>query len=570
MHYASAPGRPALLFEMQMGMVDRGCELDWISQYPHEKEVLFNPLTGLEVMSKRFEGMVLVVEIKLSVNLNAMTIEQVVGKRRKLLVDMTDNMQMEVKVVAARKAPGAEAVFGRLLKHTVTHGALDARTRSTEWYNDDEHFKKAVDEVMSSKREVLDDETRCELMSPKQLRQQKHTARELRAAGYVAGMKEGGYSFAQAVEAGYKDVEELRRAGYAPCPDGGGLVHEHDWGFAANAEDGRAGAEGGRCVRCGERRFAVNPDLWRRGSSCVAEAPTKVSEGFNMLRSFPDDSRLLASGSAVSKREVTVYNHDLSVAGILKGHTAEVRSVAVDKTHIATGDSFGGIRLWKTNSLQPAGEPLPMEHGGKIFGLAISGDTLLSGGADKMAKVWSVSKRSCVATLSEHSHAVFCVDFTSEYMATASHDLTVRIWPSADSLPPQGAKSVHTLPHPDLVVAVEVERDVLATACDDKIVRTFSLSTGRRTREMHGHSGTVFSVAICGSVLLSGSLDRTVKVWSLDTADEAGECVTTIEGQTGAIKGVTLSPAGGFAASLSAGDQGKLVVWRPASLMGDD
>ena len=63
MHYASAPGRPALLFEMQMGMVDRGCELDWISQYPHEKEVLFNPLTGLEVMSKRFEGMVLVLSL---------------------------------------------------------------------------------------------------------------------------------------------------------------------------------------------------------------------------------------------------------------------------------------------------------------------------------------------------------------------------------------------------------------------------------------------------------------------------------------------------------------------------
>ena len=35
MHYASQPGKPSLLFEMQMGMVDRGCELDWISQYPH-------------------------------------------------------------------------------------------------------------------------------------------------------------------------------------------------------------------------------------------------------------------------------------------------------------------------------------------------------------------------------------------------------------------------------------------------------------------------------------------------------------------------------------------------------
>ena len=44
------------------------------------------------------------------------------------------------------------------------------------------------------------------------------------------------------------------------------------------------------------------------------------------------------------------------------------------------------------------------------------------------------------------------------------------------------------------------------------------------------------------------------------------EPITTIEGQTGPVKGVALSPAGGFAASMSAGDAGKLIVWKPASL----
>jgi hypothetical protein len=46
MQYASIPGKPALVFEMQMGMIDRGAELRWISQYPHERECLFAPLTG--------------------------------------------------------------------------------------------------------------------------------------------------------------------------------------------------------------------------------------------------------------------------------------------------------------------------------------------------------------------------------------------------------------------------------------------------------------------------------------------------------------------------------------------
>ena len=36
MSYA-AGGGAGIVFEIQMGMVDRGAELDWISQYPHEK-----------------------------------------------------------------------------------------------------------------------------------------------------------------------------------------------------------------------------------------------------------------------------------------------------------------------------------------------------------------------------------------------------------------------------------------------------------------------------------------------------------------------------------------------------
>ena len=37
LHYAQ--GTTATIFEMQMGLIDRGADLEWMSQYPHEKEV---------------------------------------------------------------------------------------------------------------------------------------------------------------------------------------------------------------------------------------------------------------------------------------------------------------------------------------------------------------------------------------------------------------------------------------------------------------------------------------------------------------------------------------------------
>eukprot|EP00966_Prymnesium_polylepis_P203898 4723557-Prymnesium_polylepis.2 len=56
----------------------------WPSQYPHEREILFGPLTGIEVMRTRTDSSVVVIECAFSINLNALTLEQVVSKRRKV------------------------------------------------------------------------------------------------------------------------------------------------------------------------------------------------------------------------------------------------------------------------------------------------------------------------------------------------------------------------------------------------------------------------------------------------------------------------------------------------------
>lgn len=114
MSYAANAQTAGIVFEIQQGMVDRGADIAWCSQarlppfpatpppppasrrsppppapprasllprlalqYPHEKEMLFAPLTGLEVQGTRVEQSVLLVSVKLSINLNALTLDQV-------------------------------------------------------------------------------------------------------------------------------------------------------------------------------------------------------------------------------------------------------------------------------------------------------------------------------------------------------------------------------------------------------------------------------------------------------------------------------------------------------------
>jgi hypothetical protein len=70
--YMQQSGKAAkMVFEIRMGMIDRGADVSLLSQFPGEKEILFAPLTGLEVASvPRVEGDVIVVELRLSCNLH--------------------------------------------------------------------------------------------------------------------------------------------------------------------------------------------------------------------------------------------------------------------------------------------------------------------------------------------------------------------------------------------------------------------------------------------------------------------------------------------------------------------
>ena len=65
-------------------MIDRGASIQWCSQFPAEVEILFAPLTGLEVIgAPHVDGKTLVVELRLNTNLHDLTIEQVTAKMKK-------------------------------------------------------------------------------------------------------------------------------------------------------------------------------------------------------------------------------------------------------------------------------------------------------------------------------------------------------------------------------------------------------------------------------------------------------------------------------------------------------
>ena len=87
-------------------MVDRGADVQWLSQYPFEREILLPPLTGLEVVGKRVEGKVLVVSVRLSVNMMSQTIEEVIAQMKRSHLQMLDTMIAQQQIELTEKEVG--------------------------------------------------------------------------------------------------------------------------------------------------------------------------------------------------------------------------------------------------------------------------------------------------------------------------------------------------------------------------------------------------------------------------------------------------------------------------------
>ena len=58
---------PAIVFESRQTGVGRGANIAWLSEFPEEEEILFAPLTAIDVRSSRVEGAVQVYEINVTV-----------------------------------------------------------------------------------------------------------------------------------------------------------------------------------------------------------------------------------------------------------------------------------------------------------------------------------------------------------------------------------------------------------------------------------------------------------------------------------------------------------------------
>ena len=211
-----------------------------------------------------------------------------------------------------------------------------------------------------------------------------------------------------------------------------------------------------------------------------------------------------------------------------------------------------------------------------------SGTHLASCSTDLSIKLWDVSTYACLRTLRGHDHTISSVIFLPQLdlvassetassgvdaatagartLLSASRDTTVKMWDVETGF------CDHTLSdHTDWVrcLATRASDGTLwASSGNDQVIYVYDQK--QKMVELRGHEHVVESVSfvteeplkkavsskhtdIVRDYLVSGSRDRTVRLWKISEAS----CVATFTAHENWVRGVVLHPSGNFIISCS-------------------
>lgn len=279
------------------------------------------------------------------------------------------------------------------------------------------------------------------------------------------------------------------------------------------------------------------------------------------------------------------------------GHgTNVVTCVQFDEDKIVSASDDHSINIYDTGT--GALRKRLDGHEGGVWALEYKGDTLVSGSTDRTVRIWDLEDLTQTHVFFGHTSTVRCLQIvepvydeaTGEFqppyplIVTGSRDASLRVWKlpkkgepaysageangAAHAPPEQNPFHVHHLEgHGEAVRALAAHGRICVSGSYDRTVRVWDIVKGTCIHVLQGHEAkgesdvTLHQLTSVYSIVYdkfrnrcaSGSMDNTVKIWDLAT----GECLNTLTGHTSLVGLLGLSPN----RIVSAAADASLRVW---------
>jgi WD40 repeat protein len=218
-----------------------------------------------------------------------------------------------------------------------------------------------------------------------------------------------------------------------------------------------------------------------------------------------------------------------------------------------------------STSLISLQEKQSLESGkGHIKGSALAasakGEVWLTGGADRLVKVWSLSG-VLLQTLEKHVAPITALAISHDGRLAISGDLNgnIVLWDT------KSWKAIHEFEaHPFSILSLGFGADdrTFFTGSSDSSMKIWDTQTHQLIHSNFGHTSFGFetvALAADGKLLATGSADKTILLWDYSSGAQQGELI----GHTGTITGIVFFADGKRIAT--SGLDGTIGVWDATS-----
>jgi WD40 repeat protein len=147
--------------------------------------------------------------------------------------------------------------------------------------------------------------------------------------------------------------------------------------------------------------------------------------------------------------------------------------------------------------------------------LAVSPDDrmIAAGGRNGVVRIWRLPEGTHALDIRPHHRRIRALNFSpdGEYLVSAGEDRWLHVHPVS------GDEEGYDLPMPisKTLAATFYGPHHLATGGTDNLIRLWDLSLCRQVGTLVGHTGSVSALAATTSLLISGSFDTTVRLWTI-------------------------------------------------------
>ncbi len=205
------------------------------------------------------------------------------------------------------------------------------------------------------------------------------------------------------------------------------------------------------------------------------------------------------------------------------------------------------------------GKPVSMLGHPGLVGVVVAdptGQWIASASHDGTVRLWDVKSGQCRQNMQGHKSRVntLAVHPNGQWIASAGCDSTVKLW---DVKSGQCHRNMQGHKGGVNALAVDPNGQWIASASDDSTVKLWDVKSGTCLHDMQRHEDWVSTLSVHPNRqwIVSASHDGTVKLWDI----KSGQCRQNMQGHKGWVSALATHPNGRWV--TSAGDDGTVKLW---------